>query len=346
MRPPDFPDRAWLPDQLKGWAVIWMILVHSVELFLDPDQRDGPIAQFALFMGGVPAAPVFMVLMGYYSLPAGSAFIKTFVRGGKLLIWGLLLNVGLNLSLIIKWLTGQAEVNIYQFLFGIDILIFAGMAVMIVSIINLLKIRWYGWFFLSMAVALISQWLNSGPPLKDMTGAIHWSAYISAIFVNSAPWSYFPLIPWLSYVFFGIGLFRLIALRPRILERTRYSFYLALPGIILFLLGLASGWKISQNLEQYYHHGLAFFIWALAFIFLLSLTVKATYIWKNQSLFQWIRFLGVKVTSVYIIQWLIIGNLGTWLYQTLNIFETLLLFSVILLSTFSISFTYYKIRIS
>jgi hypothetical protein len=263
-----------------------------------------------------------------------------------LLIWGLLLNVGLNFSLIIKWLTGQTEVNIFQFLFGIDILIFAGMAIMIASMINLLKIRWYGWFFLSLAVAILSQWLNSVSPLGEMPGAIHWSAYISAIFVNTASWSYFPLIPWLSYVFFGIGLFRLVTLRPGILVRTRYSFYLAIPGIMLFLLGLASGWKISQNLEQYYHHGLAFFLWALAFIFLLSLIVKGTYIWKNQYLFKWIRFLGVKVTSVYIIQWLIIGNIGTWLYQTLNIFETLLLFSAILLSTVSISFAYYKIRIS
>ncbi len=346
MRPPDFPGRAWLPDQLKGWAVIWMILVHSVELFLEPDQRDGPIAQFALFMGAVPAAPVFMVLMGYFSLPAGSTFLKTFVRGGKLLLWGLLLNVGLNFSLIIKWLTGQSEVNIFQFLFGIDILIFAGFAMMIVSMINLLKIRWYGWFFLSLAVAVISQWLNSGLPLWDMPGDTHWSAYISAIFVNAAPWSYFPLIPWLSYVFFGIGLSGLVAYRPRILERTRYAFYLAIPGIILFLLGLASGWRISQNLDQYYHHGFLFFLWALAFILLLSLTVKAAYIWKNLSPLKWIRFLGVKVTLAYIIQWLIIGNLGTWLYQTLNIFETVVLFSVILLSTVSLSYVYYKIRIS
>jgi uncharacterized membrane protein len=114
----DFPGRSWLPDQLKGLAVLWMILIHSMELFLIPAQSQHPIAQFAYFMGAVPAAPMFMILMGFFGARPGTPFLRILNRGFKLILWGLLLNLGLNFSLIIRWMLGKVEVNILQYILG------------------------------------------------------------------------------------------------------------------------------------------------------------------------------------------------------------------------------------
>jgi uncharacterized membrane protein len=344
MRAPDFPNRAWLPDQLKGWAVIWMILVHTIELFLDSGQSGLPLAQFAMFMGGVPAAPVFMLLMGYFGLQPGYSFRKTVMRGGQILLWGVLLNLGLNFSLIIRWLIGDTEVNILHYIFGIDILIFAGFAILLSALADLLKLKWYSWLLLAICITLLSLSVNQSLAAPGDNASHPAAGYFTAILFGSVPWSYFPLIPWLAYVFTGIGLYRLFAKWPQLLAKCRYHFYLAAPAILIFLIGLIPAWRITQDLEEYYHHGPAFFIWAMAFIALLSMAVYASRRWNQNPVSLWIRFLGVRVTSAYVIQWLIIGNLGTWLYKSGSIQLTALLFIAILAATVTLSFLYYKIR--
>ena len=337
---PEFPCRAWLPDQMKGWAVWWMILVHSIELFLNLPDRGSPVAQFALFMGAVPAAPVFMLLMGYYAIRPGQTFKANIYRGAKLILWGLLLNIGLNFSLILRWATGHADVNILEFIFGIDILLFAGAAVLIASLIDLLKIRWPVWLLLALAVPAINQWIVM-PLIEARTTAIG-SPYVTALFAGTSSWSYFPVIPWISYVFAGIGLYRLFSRWPGLLIRSRYHFFAAIPAVAIFLAGLVPAWKMTQQLDQYYHHGFLFFVWAMSFILLLFLNVQAMQKGESIAFSKVIRFLGVRVTSVYIIQWILIGNLGTWLYQSLSLPATLLVFALVFLTTLFFALLYHK----
>ena len=344
MKVPGFPQRDWLPDQLKGWAVIWMILVHTVELFLQPAHWDHPIAQWAFFMGAIPAAPVFMLLMGYYGLRRDKPVKFVIIRGLKLILWGLLLNAGLNGSLLIRWIGGHADVNILHYLFGIDILILAGLALILSGIIDLLKLRWYAWWLLALLPPLAAG-LNLFPLDQDSTTSpIHWSLYLTTAFTGSATWSFFPVIPWISYVFAGIGISRLFQLWPDFQRKKRYLFYVSIPSALIFLAGLVPAWKVTQNLQQYYHHGLLFFLWALSMILLLVILMLASVKPQTGNAGRWIRFLGARVTSSYVIQWLIIGNLGSWLYQSLSIPQTLLLFVVILLVTIYLSNVYYKIR--
>jgi len=344
MRSPEFPNRDWLADQLKGWAVLWMILVHSVELFLHPSYVAHPVAQFAYFMGAVPAAPVFMLLMGYYSLRQSHTFTRTILRGGKLILWGLFLNVGLNFSLLIRWITGVADVNIMQYILGVDILFLAGFAMIIAGILDLLKLRWFAWFILALMPPIVSELnLFSIADISD-TLQVRWTDYLVAVFTGPAAWSYFPVIPWISYVFAGIGLYRLSRVWPDVFEKKRYQFYAALPAFLIFVAGTVPAWKICRNLELYYHHGFYFFLWAVSLIFLLALLVQANRQALGGLVGKWIRFIGVRVTSVYVIQWLIIGNLGSWFYQSFTLPVTVLLFFAILLITTFVSFMYFKIR--
>ncbi|PJB59375.1 MAG: hypothetical protein CO098_03725, partial [Bacteroidetes bacterium CG_4_9_14_3_um_filter_41_19] len=91
--------RVRTPDLLKGMAVILMIQVHLIELFATQEIYDSFFGQLLLFLGGPPAAPVFMAVMGYFLAFSKRGLLFDVKRGFKLIIWGFALNIGLNLNL-------------------------------------------------------------------------------------------------------------------------------------------------------------------------------------------------------------------------------------------------------
>jgi len=79
-------------DLLKGVAVILMVQVHIIELFAQQSIFDSFAGSIFLFLGGPPAAPVFMTVMGYFIAKGNANISKSIVRGFKLIGFGLLLN--------------------------------------------------------------------------------------------------------------------------------------------------------------------------------------------------------------------------------------------------------------
>ena len=109
--------RIQTPDLLKGLAVIHMVQVHIMELFVKEDIAAGTAGVVSFFLGGVPAAPVFMIVMGYFLAFRQKGPSQMMLRGLKLFMAGMLLNIGLNAHLIIKvifygWAT---SINIWPY---------------------------------------------------------------------------------------------------------------------------------------------------------------------------------------------------------------------------------------
>ncbi len=331
---------------MKGWAVLWMILIHSVELFLRYNDRTHPLAQLVFFMGAVPAAPVFMFMMGFYIGSGRASGGNLAIRGLKVFFWGLLLNAGLNASLLIRWASGTLDVNPFHYLFGVDILLLAGMALVISGVLVSVKTPWFIWIMLAFAIpALNTMNLPWGPATQgsEITMANNPADFLLALVGGGYSWSYFPVIPWLGYVFAGVSLRMLSDLYPGLLTSKLVRLYSGIPSVVIFLAGLIPGWKIARELPMYYHHDFWFFCWALAMILILALTILVFRKWLEGPAGNWIRFLGVRVTSVYVIQWIIIGNLGTWLYQSMNITATLTLFAGVFILTLLLSVVYHRI---
>jgi uncharacterized membrane protein len=340
MKLPDFSHREWLPDQLRGWAVIWMVLVHSVELFLRQAEWSHPVAQTALFLGAVPAAPVFMFLMGYFALRLSknrgpSLVLNVANRPFKLIFWGLLLNIGLNANLLIHHLTGRASINPLHYIFGMDILFLAGFSLLVVRLVGLARPHWLIWIVLAFLAALFGNRLPWG---GDGSSWIH---YVQALVGGDFTWSYFPLFPWLAYPLAGAAFRDLVRRQPELISRARYRFYALIPALVLFLAYLPQGWRISTHLPDYYHHGPVFFGWALSLILILSLVTQGLYRYRSSFFPAAIRFLGVRVTSFYVIQWLLIGNIGTFLYQSACLPLTLGLFATLLSASVFLTYLYY-----
>jgi len=338
----DHTTRNLTADLLKGIAVLAMIQVHLMELFARQDIYDSSTGKLSLFIGSVPAAPVFMAVMGYFLVFSGplSSFIK---RGLKLIFWGFLLNIGLNFHLIYDVWSGTKQVNLLQYVFGADILFLAGLAVILIGLFKLIFKNFYlPYFILALVFSFFGQYI---PVVSD-----HKLQYLMAFGGGNYPWSYFPLFPWLAYPLAGYA-FGLAQNRIRKSLSSKYILLIII-AIVLFISGfVAFGYQESSDLRKYYHHGILFFIWAMTFIL--------CWVWINHYIAEktgsfiitrYIGWLGKNVTAIFVIQWLIIGNIATQIWKTQTLKELILWGPGILIVTSLLVFlknrikTYYSDR--
>ena len=324
------------PDLLKGIAVILMIQVHLTELFATPDFYESTWGSISLFLGGVPAAPLFMMVMGYYVAQSTKGLQFELVRGIKLIVWGFALNIGLNLNLYYHIYNEEFILNPWEYLFGVDILFLAGVSIMVVGLLKyLIKTNIWGYLTTILLVVLLPEFTEIPKP----TGI---TAYFMAFVYSQAWWSYFPLIPWLAYVLVGFTF--------NLMEKNMMPFYCKYKSVVLsvsFLIWIFSfnfGFKTATNLPQYYHHGILFFAFALNMVILWTAVAYHITLTTNNLFIKLIEWMGQQVTRIYVFQWLIIGNLATVFYKTQSGLNLLIWYLVILSCSLLATYFWDKLR--
>ncbi|MCE9537948.1 MAG: heparan-alpha-glucosaminide N-acetyltransferase domain-containing protein [Bacteroidetes bacterium] len=329
-------------DLLKGIAALLMIQVHIIELFATHDIFKSNLGKLLLFLGGPPVAPLFMVVFGYFIAQSKKPTIQLVVRGVKILFLGLFLNLALNFNLILSVNKGLLDINIWPYIFGVDILYLAGLSIIIIA---LLKKTLDKSFVLVIPFIIVSAYLGSF--LLQYNTEQPFLKYILSLFYGTSGWSYFPLFPWLSYSLTGILLYKATQNfdlssvgKPKIKIILGACFLLFLTLTIRFAI------RISSDLPAYYHHGLIFFLWVISFLFFYSFFINE--IDKRLGatiLFIYLKWLGKNITIVYIIQWVIIGNIATEIYKTVSDPLYLLLwFASVLLISSGICYSWIKIK--
>lgn len=304
--------RQAIPDLLKGFAVLMMVQVHIMELIMAPEIMQAVGGKLSLFMGGVPAAPIFMVIMGYFVSRSDKRPKIIAKRGLKLILWGLLLNIGLNLHLLIRVFQGSLEVNPYEYIFGVDILFLAGLSLIFIALIRYTAGSRF-WVFLSLTFIV--------PLIAELTPFVFegegvWK-YLTAYFISNASWSYFPFFPWAGWVLVGYSFGLLEKYLKQNSELKKYIIYMIYISGIPVLALLPWAITISTNLHLYYHHGILFFVWALFFCLLWIQLFKWLHrLFPAGIISVSLQWLGRNVTAIYVVQWLIIGNLATAIYRS------------------------------
>jgi len=328
------------PDILKGIAVMLMIQVHLMEQFATKELFDSLLGNISLFLGGPPAAPVFMAVMGYFLARSKMGFRQHIIRGLSLIGIGFLLNIGMNLHLLIRIVTGISHQNPWPFIFGVDILFLAGIGIIVMAMIRLvLKNKIIAYTLLIILVPLVGQ------ILPIYTGPNEWIKYFHAYFWGDYYWSYFPLFPWLAYPLTGF-LFYITDEKYNLtgLSSKGQSYILTIAFLIIAVT-FGFGFKISGTLPLYYHHSLIFYFWVLLFLIFWVLTLGYFFHSGEKALasdyFKWV---GKNVTAFYVVQWLITGNLATILYKSQNILALVLWFAAILAATSLIVLTWQKMK--
>jgi len=331
-------------DLLKGVAVLFMIQVHIMEQFATPDTFNSTIGKISLFLGGPPCAPVFMAVMGYFLAKSARPLVYFLKRGALLFLGGILLNTARSANLLVRIINGEFNLDPWFFMMGADILTLAGLSLMVTGILRIgLKNKAILYFILALLVAAVS------PLLENIGSKERISSYVFGFFWRTGEWSYFPLFLWYSYVLTGYAFclfLKQIPFAKKIDLQNHFIYFIPLWVIILLTLPYAAG--ISGNLYGrggYYHHGIIFFGWVLLFMisYLVVMKLVDTY-YGDKLIIRSIKWIGKEVTVLYVIQWLIIGNIATIVYRSQDILQITAWFLAVTTATILGGFLFVKIR--
>ncbi|MBI9036260.1 MAG: DUF1624 domain-containing protein [Bacteroidales bacterium] len=329
--------RQSIPDLLKGISVLLMIQVHLMELFATPSLLDSSLGKVSLFLGGPPAAPLFMIVMGYF-ISFSKGIIPLIKRGFQLIGLGLLLNLLLNTHLLIKIFTGKFILNPWEYIFGVDILFLAGISFLFIAGLYLL-FRNKGILYLLTSVVIIISSTYIQPYLVTNNDL----KYLLAYFGGNYTWSYFAFFPWVAYPLLGIAFKLLYHQLNGIIKAKKGE--LIITGALLLPLTLTSKWAIdvASNLQIYYHHDWLFFVWIISFTIVFTLSAKYIVLMFPQSnIVLFIKWIGKNVTAFYFIQWILIGNIATAIFKTQTLPQ--LLFWYISILTVCVFFIRYVMK--
>lgn len=307
--------RLQLPDLLKGFAVFLIVPVHILELFIDYPGRESLFGKTLLFLGGPVAVPVFMMIMGYFMARNKKPLKKNILRGVKVFAVGILLNIGLNFNLLLKIKYKGWLYNPWEYIFGVDILYLAGISIIVLS---LLKIIQKGAPIIAVLLFFVFTGLTS--TMNDLLMTTDRN-YVLPFIAGTYSWSYFPVFPWLAYPMIGFAFYfmeeRMIAFirNQKLLTGT----LLLMVAAIVIFFG-KTGFSKTIYLPEYYHHTFLYSMWAIGVV-----TIWVALLWMVYPMFislapgKFFMWLGKNITLFYVIQWLIIGNIATAIYQTQSI---------------------------
>lgn len=332
--------RLLLPDLLKGLAAFFMVQIHITELFIDSAGRESVFGKVTLFLGGPFAAVVFMIVMGYFIAKNKGTISQNVLRGIKIFILGFLLNIGLNFNLLLKIWFYNWPYNPLEYLFGVDILYLAGMSIIILSSLKSLQ-KGKEWLSLVLLLAVIALTGFMNEKLMVMN---HY--FVVPFIAGTYSWSYFPLFPWLAYPLTGFVFAQHQEKISLFFDRQKIISIILIAAIaVLVLLFYKQGINTTINLPAYYHHTLGYALWALGLTLLW--TILLHFILKKYPdtiIGNFFCRIGKNITLFYIIQWLIIGNIATAIYQSQGIGQHWYWFAGIFTVSVALTFVIEKSR--
>ncbi len=194
-------------DLARGFAILVMVFVHVLILYGTPALNNSAPARILVALG-IPtgSAPPFMFAMGAALALSGMSTREGIRRGLRLVSLGLALNLLRGIPFALHFRHGTVPpgtvasyvpTSLAAALWTVDILPFAGLAVMLASLLAPRLPRPGHWLILSAGIALGSPFLwglQSGWIPLDHLLDLLWGTGSHVIF---------PLFPWCAYVLLG-----------------------------------------------------------------------------------------------------------------------------------------------
>lgn len=188
-------------DVAKGLAVIFMVIVHTYEVY--GESVEGTMfSQVVEFLGSPPAAPVFMFLLGVGVVYSRKNTPKIlFVRGIKIFVLGYVLNF--IRDFIPYMILGKMDNDLesieeaWNSLLGIDILMFAGLTLMFFALVKKYKVKnqyliviWCAF----SSLGLLFKQINFDSEILNSIFGLIW---------GTDDYSWFPFTSWIFYPILG-----------------------------------------------------------------------------------------------------------------------------------------------
>lgn len=296
-------------DLARGLAVAFMVLVHVLGHYGTAAAWATPLGTAVTFLGGPPAAPVFMFLMGTSLAFSRRATPRGILRRAAWLAFlAYLLNVlrgwlPATLGLTTGVVTPEqlAPYTPSALLFMVDIHQMASLALVVLAALTAVRAGPLVALGLVAVVAVVSPLLwgrTVGHPLVDGGLALLWGD----------AWNvFFPLLPWVAYPLAGMAYGRLLV---RSGQRIRFMRGAAVAGLAVGGVGLALMATVDPftGVDDYWRQGpgpllgmLGFIpVWLLA-CDLVVRRVPAAPVYR--VLFGW----STRVTAMYCVHWILLA---------------------------------------
>ncbi|VAW26768.1 hypothetical protein MNBD_BACTEROID07-763 [hydrothermal vent metagenome] len=321
--------RSRTADFLKGMALIAMVQLILVEYFSQTSILNGLLGKISLFIGGPPAAPVFLAIMGYYIAHQQHTLRYDIIRGLKLIGLGILLNIVRNAYTLFDIFSGKTNTDVWHIVFGTDILILAGISLVAMAI--LIKIlRGHVLAYLALIIVfLLLQYVI--PPVEKMLP----DSVILPFFYGKYPSAQFPFVPWFAYVLAGYTFY--LFKRFFVADQFKHSHTIkvilgSLSGILL-ILSLPFGYHVSINSTLFYHHGILFFLFCVNFLFWWLLSANVIVAGVDNKFTYYFEFIGRNVTAFYVIFMILAGNLALFYQKGMDYLMLFIGFVILLTAT-------------
>jgi uncharacterized membrane protein len=327
--------------------MVFVVVVHVLEQLSSQTVKDslfGGVINMGTSMG---AATMFMFLMGVgLSLSRSTTFFVGIRRGVQLFLLAFLLNL---LRGTIPTLAGLAmhqytleDLKPYSPLYvtlEIDILHFAGLALIILAIIRRISAKWF--FGLGAAVAV----LLLCPLMYGRTAASPVLSYLTNFIWRTKEYGHFPIFPWLAYPLFGMvfGHFLKNA-------KNRQVFFIrsaAIGSLVCLVAGYLAynysdfsmqAWRSGDYNEGDVHPWWVVLMTGVLLVSLSFYQLLATRVPRNK-VFDWLCFLSKEVTLMYCVQWIVIGWIVIFITSYFGIVATVLCIPVVFVMTHYLGIT-------
>ncbi|SEL67772.1 Protein of unknown function [Aquimarina amphilecti] len=335
----------------RGFSVIAMIMVHTLWIHARQDvQSDTFLGHFIHFVGR--GTPVFLITMGVSFMISRNQDVKSAVKRGIMILGvAYLMNflkflvpiiVGLMPDSFIEaygWeLPLDFEKYVYLLLTG-DILQLAGISLLVLAFIRAYAKNKFILLGLAILIAFIS------PELRGIQSGMYGLHYITQLLWSDGYWVYFPMFPWISFILLGM-FFGKWYIENEYNQKALFR-RMFIVGVIFIVVGAPLVFmNETYHFNDFFHLGPGGVIYLAGWNF----TVLSIFHWilsktKNNFLYKIFYYCSKHVTSLYVIQWVLIcWGMVIFGFQSKSELGTILLMPIFMMLTFVIHFSVVKIR--
>ena len=327
-------------DLGRGWAVLGLAIVHTLWMFSDPStQMDSSLGKIIHLLNKGAAA--FLVWMGMsLMLSRTQSFMGDIVRGIFILALAYMMNVlkfivpievfGTMPEAFIEAYGWQSPLNTDQLMYLAstgDILQLAGISLLMIAFIRQFVPSKWGVLAIAFFILSISREVAGYQP------GIAGLDYLADLFFAVNYHIYFPVVPWFSFILFGMFLGMLLKEydydHNRLFKNTLWMGF-----ITMAMGGGLCAYNYEYHFGNYFHHGPGgtIFLLGVNFVFIwLAYILVEKVVNKEGKAVQLLTWCSQRITSIYIIQWVVIcWSMGVVGFHTLNVTETLAMMPIML----------------
>lgn len=337
------PKRIQAIDLARGISVLMVIIVHTLWIYGDIQTQSESWLGSVIHMIG-KGTPMFLIAMGVsFTLSRNQSILLSIRRAFYILGVGYLMNllkflvpvwldtVPDNFIQAYGWTKPVTFSNMLYMLGTGDILQLAGVSLLFMGVVNKVSKNKYVPLVIALCIILTTKVFHGfrlGIVGVDYVLDLLWGA----------EWNvYFAVFPWFSFILIGVFFGKWY---KETNKSNNYIFLrMLIGGIVLMLIGGVLCYSDYQyHFGDYFHLGPggAFYLAGFNLVLLWIAHIMVTRI-KANAVFNFFYYCSKRVTTIYLIQWVIIcWGMGIFGYQNYGVVDVLLFIPVFVILTIGI----------